>query len=166
MSAFTLQQGALDEARLSRELAHAGAGAQVAFAGRVRNLHDGQAVIRLDYEAVEGLCLKEGALILQEARRRFGLLGVRAVHGLGSMVPGDCAVWVGVLAVHRQEAFSACQWVIDQIKLRLPIWKCEFAPDGSHRWVNCAACAHPADGASPSTSQKADATEAKAPPHV
>jgi molybdopterin synthase catalytic subunit len=142
MSNFQLQDGALDEGQLAAELVHAGAGALVGFAGRVRNHHEGRPVLALDYEALDALCRKEGARVLDEALQRFPVMAVRCVHGLGHMEPGDCAVWVGVLAVHRREAFTAASWIIDEVKRRLPIWKCEHYADGTRQWVNCLACAH------------------------
>jgi molybdopterin synthase catalytic subunit len=54
---------------------------------------------------------------------------------------GECAVWVGVSAPHRDEAFAACRYIIDQVKVRLPIWKKEHYTDGHSGWVNCERCA-------------------------
>jgi len=51
-------------------------------------------------------------------------------------------VWIGVTAEHREAAFKACQYIIDEIKVRLPIWKKEHYTDGSSEWVNCRECAH------------------------
>jgi molybdopterin synthase catalytic subunit len=54
---------------------------------------------------------------------------------------GDCAVWVGVTARHRDEAFQACRYIIDAVKVRLPIWKKEYYTNGDSGWVNCERCA-------------------------
>jgi molybdopterin synthase catalytic subunit len=54
---------------------------------------------------------------------------------------GDCAVVVVVTAPHRQEAFSGCRYIIDEVKQRLPIWKKEHYADGKSEWVNCQSCA-------------------------
>jgi molybdopterin synthase catalytic subunit len=139
--AFTLGVEPLDPAALARELEHVGAGALVVFEGRVRDVNEGRAVLRLDYEAYEELALPEGGRILAAAVQRFHLLGARATHRTGSLELGEAAVWVGVLAGHRGEAFEACRWIIDEIKQRLPIWKREHYADGGRAWVRCEACA-------------------------
>ena len=59
----------------------------------------------------------------------------------GLLEIGDCAVWVGVCSEHRDEAFRACRYVIDEIKHRLPIWKKEHYVNGDSGWVNCERCA-------------------------
>lgn len=151
MSGFALATEPIDPARLASELAHAGAGALVVFEGRVRDHNEGRAVLRLEYEAYEELARREGGRILAEATARFSLLGARAVHRSGTLELGEAAVWVGVLAGHRGEAFMACRWIIDEIKQRLPIWKREHYADGGRAWVRCETCAsglHHGHGAS------------------
>lgn len=140
MSAFALSVAPLDPAALARELQHSGAGALVVFEGRVRDENEGRAVLSLDYEAYETLCLAEGERILGEAVAGHGLLAARCVHRTGALQLGECAVWVGALAGHRGEAFAACRGIIDEIKRRLPIWKREHYLDGSAAWVRCEAC--------------------------
>jgi adenylyltransferase/sulfurtransferase len=141
MTRFSLTTTAVDTATRSRETQHAGAGALVIFEGRVRNENEGRAVLRLEYEAYEALCLKEGERILCEAIERFSLLDASCVHRTGALQLGEVAVWVGTLAAHRGEAFDACRWIIDEIKMRLPIWKREHYVDGEACWVRCQACA-------------------------
>lgn len=99
----------------------------------------------LEYEAYGELAKKEAQKILQEASQRFSVLNARCVHRIGTLAVADMAVWVGVTSVHRDEAFQACRYIIDEVKKRVPIWKKEHYIDGSSSWVNCAACA--ADGA-------------------
>jgi molybdopterin synthase catalytic subunit len=128
-----------DELRDS--LIDAGAGAYCGFEGWVRNVNEGHAVLRLEYEAYEPLAIREGETILDEARQRFSLRHAQCVHRTGLLEIGDCAVWVGVSAPHRDEAFLACRYIIDQLKVRLPIWKKEHYADGHSGWVNCERCA-------------------------
>lgn len=111
------------------------AGALVVFEGRVRDRADGRTVSGLTYEAHETLAVKEGELILAEALARYAVQGAAAVHRVGHLAVGECAVWVGVCAEHRADAFSACRFVIDEIKLRLPIWKQERYSTGEAAWV-------------------------------
>lgn len=136
-----LTTGAIDPAALRRELADPAAGGYAAFEGWIRNHNEGHAVLRLEYEAYEPLCVSEGDAVLAEARERFDILGAHCVHRHGLLEIGDCAVWVGVSAAHRDAAFLACRYVIDQVKVRLPIWKKEHYADGNSGWVNCERCA-------------------------
>jgi sulfur-carrier protein adenylyltransferase/sulfurtransferase len=133
---FVLQTGVLDPAALAAAMADPRAGALVAFEGLVRNHHDARAVTGLAYEAFPAMAAAEGNQVLDEAIRRFGVLDARAVHRLGPLRIGDRAIWVGVTAAHRQEAFLACRWIMDRIKEVVPIWKKEAFRDGSSAWVN------------------------------
>lgn len=133
---FRITASPLDVAALGRELLDARAGACVSFEGRVRNRNDHREVDALEYEAYVELAEKEGAKILAEARTRFGVLGAACVHRIGQLHIGDLAVWVGVTAAHRGEAFDACRYIIDQTKVRVPIWKKEHYTSGSSAWIN------------------------------
>ncbi|MBI5091893.1 MAG: molybdenum cofactor biosynthesis protein MoaE [Candidatus Hydrogenedentes bacterium] len=138
---FLLSAERIDTAQLKRALENPGAGACVTFEGWVRNNNEGKTVLRLEYEAYEDLALKEGARILAEALDKFGLLGATCVHRTGCLEIGELAVWVGVSAAHRDEAFAACRYIIDEVKSRVPIWKKEHYADGESGWVNCERCA-------------------------
>jgi molybdopterin synthase catalytic subunit len=137
MAAFSFARTALDPARLAQDLAGPGCGALVTFEGRVRNENDGQPVRALEYEGYEALATKEGERILAEAAYRFAVSRVRCVHRLGLLQVGELAVWVGVSAGHRDAAFAACRYVIDEVKSRVPIWKKEIFASGDSGWVNC-----------------------------
>jgi molybdopterin synthase catalytic subunit len=139
--AFRLSSGPLDTAALRLGALDPSAGGFVAFEGWVRNHHEGRAVLRLAYEAFPALAEKEGARVLAEAVKQFGVVRALCVHRTGELAIGDVAVWVGVSAHHRDEAFRACRYVIDEIKQRVPVWKKEHYADGTSSWVNCAACA-------------------------
>lgn len=135
---FTLQEGPLDRAAissLSEGLASSHAGALVTFEGRVRDTNGGRTVLGLEYDAYPALCLAEGQAILQEALRQPGVIEARCVHRVGRLAIGDVAVWVGVIGGHREEAFRACRFVIDEVKRRVPIWKKERYEDGSTGWI-------------------------------
>lgn len=132
---------AIDTSFLQRSLENPGAGGYCAFEGWVRNENEGHTVERLEYEAYEPLAVAEGAKVLAEARQRFPYLEARCVHRVGLLEIGECAVWVGVAAKHRDEAFKACRYIIDEIKHRLPIWKKEHYVNGDSGWVNCERCA-------------------------
>jgi molybdopterin synthase catalytic subunit len=123
------------------ELRDPRAGAYVSFEGWVRNHQHGRPVLRLEYEAYADLALKEGGRILEEARERFRLYNAACVHRTGALAIGDAAVWVGAVSAHRDAAFDACRYIIDEVKVRVPIWKKEYYEDGYSGWVNCENCA-------------------------
>lgn len=127
--------------KLRDELVDRGAGAYVGFEGWIRNQNDGQEVLRLEYEVYEPIAIKEGEKVIEKARSKFPLLHVECVHRAGLLEIGECAVWVGVTSAHRDEAFAACRYIIDMVKVRLPIWKKEHYVEGHSGWVNCERCA-------------------------
>ena len=121
-------------------------GGYASFEGWVRNHNDGEQVARLEYEIYAPLALAEGARIIAEAQQRFAIGKALAVHRGGLLEIGECAVWVGVSAAHRDAAFAACRYIIDAAKQRLPIWKKEHYLNGDSGWVNCERCAQPHAG--------------------
>lgn len=135
-SRFSLLDTAIDVGTERRALDHAAAGAYASFEGWVRNHNDGRAVLRLDYQAYAPLAGSEGEAILAEAVARFAVREARCVHRIGRLAIGDLAVWVGVSADHRDAAFAACRWIIDEIKRRVPIWKNEHYADGESGWLH------------------------------
>jgi molybdopterin synthase catalytic subunit len=139
--AFSFARTPIDPGRERLELADFSAGGYAAFEGWVRDHNEGHVVVRLDYEAFEPLALREGQRILDEAVAKFGVRKAACVHRIGSLALGEIAVWVGVSAAHRAEAFAACRYVIDEVKHRVPIWKKEFYASGDSGWVNCERCA-------------------------
>lgn len=139
---FAVSRSPIDPSEWASRVDDPAAGALVVFEGRVRNHADGRAVRSLTYEAYDALAVKEGERILAEALERFPILRAVCVHRAGDLAIGECAVWLGVTAAHRAEAFEACRHIIDQIKHRVPIWKKELFVDGDSGWVNCHGCAH------------------------
>jgi len=115
---------------------HSQAGGFVSFEGKVRNHAQGRSVIHLEYEAYPEMATAQGNELVHEAMERFGLLDARVTHRLGTLNIGDTAVVVQAAAAHRREAFEACEWIMDQIKWRVPIWKRETYADGVSEWVH------------------------------
>ncbi|ANO50780.1 molybdenum cofactor biosynthesis protein MoaE [Woeseia oceani] len=138
---MTMVESTIDPEQLRTALLDQAAGAYAGFEGWIRNHNDGQSVLRLEYEAYAPLAVKEGERVIQEAMAKFDVLHARCVHRSGLLEIGDCAVWVGVSAAHRDAAFDACRYIIDQVKVRLPIWKKEHYTNGDSGWVNCERCA-------------------------
>jgi len=138
---FRFSSSALDPESLRTELADPTCGGYTAFEGWVRNHNEGREVRHLEYEAFAELAIREGERIIDEACARFGVDSARCVHRVGDLALGELAVWVGVSARHRDEAFKACRYIIDEVKHRVPIWKKEHYVDGDSGWVNCERCA-------------------------
>jgi sulfur-carrier protein adenylyltransferase/sulfurtransferase len=149
MSAFRFSSIAVDPQSLREQLADPTAGGFAAFEGWVRNHNEGHAVVRLEYEAFEALASLEAERIITEATARFGIVRAACVHRVGTLAIGELAVWVGVSARHRAEAFAACRYIIDELKHRVPIWKKEHYVNGDSGWVNCERCAAAAHAPDP-----------------
>jgi adenylyltransferase/sulfurtransferase len=146
VTAFRFSRVAIDATPLRARLADPACGAYASFEGWVRDHNEGRRVRELTYEAFEPLAVKEGERILAEAVGRFGIEHAECIHRIGTLGIGELAVWVGVSARHRDEAFRACRYIIDEVKHRVPIWKKEQYDNGDSGWVNCDRCAHPAPG--------------------
>jgi molybdopterin synthase catalytic subunit len=113
-------------------------GAVASFVGLVRDHHGGRKVQRLEYSAYEPMAEAECARIVAEAEARWPVR-VLLEHAIGQLGIGDVAVAVAVGGAHRDEAFAACRYVIEEVKRRVPIWKKEFYADGTVEWVGAGA---------------------------
>ena len=136
MPRFQLADTPFDIATLRAQLLDDRVGGYASFEGWVRNHNDGRAVHGLRYEAYAGLAESEGAKILDEARARFDIIDAQCVHRIGDLSIGELAVWVGVSAAHRNAAFAACRFIIDEVKARVPIWKRERYVEGDAGWLH------------------------------
>ncbi len=116
-----------------RELS-ANIGAVATFTGLVRELQDGQTIKSLFLEHYPGMTERSLDKILVEAQQRWPLLDATVVHRVGTLVPGDQIVFVGVSSSHRGAAFAACEFIMDFLKTRAPFWKKCLLQNGEH-WV-------------------------------
>ena len=132
---FQLSSTPLENCDLRAGLASDRGGAFNCFEGRVRNHNDGKTVLALELEAYPSLCKKEAEKIFQEVKRKFDVIAVNCFHRVGKLDVGEMAVWVGVVAAHRDDSFKACRYIIDEVKSRLPIWKKEYYESGSSDWI-------------------------------
>ncbi|KDU94501.1 hypothetical protein GLUCORHAEAF1_13495 [Komagataeibacter rhaeticus AF1] len=137
MSDFIMADAPVDISALRRALMVPEAGGFCSFEGWVRETNEGQTVSGIDYNAVVPLALTEGQAIVQEVKQRFAICRATAMHRTGYLPVGETAVWIGVSAAHRDAAFSACRYIIDEIKQRVPIWKKEHYASGEVGWVPC-----------------------------
>jgi len=101
----------------------AGMGASVSFTGVVRDREDGAPITAIEYEAFTRMVEHQFNLLFDEIERRWPVESVRLTHRLGHVGVGEASLWVEVVAPHRAEAFAASQWLIDEMKRVVPIWK-------------------------------------------
>jgi molybdopterin synthase catalytic subunit len=109
-------------------------GGVASFLGTVRNHHQGRQVLRLEYSAYNPMAEAECARIVAEAEARWDV-SIVLQHRIGTLEIGDIAVAIAAASAHRDEAFLACRYVIEEVKQRVPIWKREVYVDGSVDWV-------------------------------
>ena len=121
-------------ARLERAIEHPGDGGVVTFRGIVRDSSRGKRVRYLEYDAYPEMAERELATIAAEVERRWRTDHIALVHRIGRLEIGECSVVVAVACPHRAEAFEACRYAIDTLKMTVPIWKKEVAEDGEE-WV-------------------------------
>lgn len=136
MTRFALADAPFEIAPLRARLLRAEAGAYASFEGWVRDHNEGRRASGLRYEAYAALAETEGSRIVDEALARFAIADAACVHRVGDLDVGDLAVWVGVSAAHRDAAFAACRWIIDETKARVPIWKHERYVEGDAAWLH------------------------------
>lgn len=112
-----------------------GAGAVNVFIGTVRDTALNKKVVWLEYEAYESMAVLETRKIIDEAAGRWELLGCGISHRVGTLKPGEVAVVVAVATKHRRASFEACQYIIDKLKEKVPIFKKEVFEDGAE-WIS------------------------------
>ncbi|HEU5171215.1 MAG TPA: molybdenum cofactor biosynthesis protein MoaE [Gemmatimonadales bacterium] len=147
----------LELGRLVTRVSAPGRGGIACFLGVVRDQQGGRAVARLDYSAYEPMAEAECERIVTEARGRWNA-EVALEHRLGRLEIGEAAVAIAAAAAHRDAAFAACRYAIEQVKQRVPIWKREEYVDGGVEWVNPQAVGRP-DGPTAGVPEPATQTE-------
>ena len=110
-------------------------GAVCSFIGTVRDRNDGSAVASMELEHYPGMTEKAIEAMIDEAHRRFDILGARVIHRVGLLQPLDQIMMVAVISAHRGESFQACEFLMDYLKTQAPFWKKEDTPEGA-RWVD------------------------------
>jgi molybdopterin synthase catalytic subunit len=98
-------------------------GAVVYFLGVVRGSEGDKAIRAIEYEAFDRMVERQFNLLFDEIEKRWPIESVRLVHRIGMVKVNEPSLWVEVVAPHRGEAFAACQWLIDEMKQVVPIWK-------------------------------------------
>lgn len=109
-------------------------GAIVTFTGLVRDFNQDSSVSSIQLEHYPGMTEKSLMAITTQARRSWELGQIRIIHRIGNIESSEQIVFVGVTAKHRKNAFEACQFIMDYLKNKAPIWKQESTPNGM-KWV-------------------------------
>ena len=112
-------------------------GADLIFLGKVRDHSLMKKVLFLEYEAYESMAENLIGSFIQEARARWKIDGIKALHRLGKVKLGEIAVLIEVQSAHRDEAYQASRFLIESIKHQVPIWKKEYFEDGTTEWSLC-----------------------------
>ena len=131
----TISEQALDEDEVAARVEGPDAGGVVSFVGRVRDHARGHSIEHLEYEAYPAMAEREMEKIVDEAAEKWPGTRVAIAHRVGHLEIGDAAVVVVAASAHRAEAFEACRFAIDTLKVTVPIWKREVATDGAY-WVD------------------------------
>lgn len=98
-------------------------GAVIYFLGVVRETEEGKPISAIDYEAFQKMAEHQFNCIFDQVEQRWQISSIRLVHRVGKVKAGEPSLWVEVVAPHRGEAFAACQYLIDEMKRVVPIWK-------------------------------------------
>ena len=130
-----VQSGAIDVAEIEERVVASHRGAVVSFIGLVRDHHQGRSVHALEYDAYGPMAVKTLRDIVAEAESRWQVEAA-VVHRVGLLQIGEAAVVIATASAHRSEAFAACQYIIDALKARVPIWKREHYTEGQPQWVS------------------------------
>jgi molybdopterin synthase catalytic subunit len=119
-----IQREVIDEAALQnqREIS-SGMGAVIYFLGVVREQEGSATISAIDYEAFEKMAVHQFNNIFDEVEKRWPIESVRLIHRIGIVKVNEPSLWVEVIAPHRGEAFAACQFLVDEMKKLVPIWK-------------------------------------------
>ena len=112
-----------EAALLSQRAMSPGMGAAIYFVGVVREMEENAAISAIEYEAFQRMVEHQFELIFQQIEKRWPIESVRLVHRIGVVRVNEPSLWVEIVAPHRGEAFAACQWLIDEMKRVVPIWK-------------------------------------------
>jgi molybdopterin synthase catalytic subunit len=123
-SQVTITTEPINEAAMFAQRAmSAEVGAAVYFLGLVRGTEGNASIKALEYETFQRMAEHQLQLLCDAVAKRLPLEGIRLVHRVGAVKVGEASLWIEVTARHREEAFAACQWLIDEMKRVVPIWK-------------------------------------------
>jgi molybdopterin synthase catalytic subunit len=131
-----LTHDVIDYTALTESVRSDQAGAVVLFLGTVREMTNGRQTTALDYDAYPEMAEAKITELINEAREKWPIEQVGVIHRLGHLQLGDISVAVALSCPHRHQAFEAGRFLIDELKVRVPIWKKENWSDGTTEWVH------------------------------
>lgn len=131
-----LTREAIDYTGLTESVRSHQSGAVVLFLGTVREMTEGRQTVALDYDAFPEMAEAKMAELIDTAKAKWPIDKVGIIHRLGHLELGDISVALAVSCPHRKQAFEAGQFLIDELKVVVPIWKKENWADGSTEWVH------------------------------
>jgi len=121
---LVITSDAIREADLvSRRVMSDQMGAVVYFSGVVRGMEDARPIKAIEYEAFDKMARHQFGLLFDQIEQRWPIESIRVVHRIGKIMTNETSLWVEIIAPHRGEAFAACQFLIDEMKRVVPIWK-------------------------------------------
>lgn len=121
---LTITSAPIDESALvSQRTMSSGMGAAIYFTGVVRGSEDESPIKAIEYEAFQKMVEHQFGLLFDQMEIRWPIESVRLVHRIGVVKVNEPSLWVEIISPHRGEAFAACQWLIDEMKRVVPIWK-------------------------------------------
>lgn len=132
----SLVRAPIDPISIVRSVSNPGNGAVLLFLGAVRQVNEGRDVTGIDYAAYEAMAMRELDAIVTEGAAKFGTDDIAVQHRLGELAVEDVSVAIAVGHPHRDTAYAASRWVIEELKRRVPIWKREHYTDGAREWVD------------------------------
>jgi molybdopterin synthase catalytic subunit len=128
--------GSIDIGGMIQEVASARHGATAIFVGTVRSVNEGREVREIEYTAYEEMAEREMSAILAEAGRQYEGAALVAEHRIGMLAVGEASIVIAAAHERRGCALDALRYAIDQMKVRVPVWKREVYTDGSQSWVD------------------------------
>ena len=130
-----LRDDSLDAGAIAARIRSDLDGGLVVFEGVVRSQSRGKEVRALVYEAYGSMAQRQMEQLAEEASKRWPISNIAVVHRVGTLQVGETSVVIAVSAPHRAEAFDACEWLIDELKRTVPIWKKEIYSQGE-AWID------------------------------
>jgi molybdopterin synthase catalytic subunit len=117
-----------------RKVFSAESGASVIFIGTVRKRSRGREIENLEYEAYEEMALREFSKIADEVKEKWSITRVGIAHRIGKLKPGEVTLVIAVSAPHREDAYQASRYIIEELKKTVPVWKKEVW-EGGEEWI-------------------------------
>lgn len=129
-------QAPIDLLALVARVQDAGVGAIATFVGTVREHNDGRAVSGIDYEAYEPMATQELERVVAEVHARWPSVRCAVAHRVGTLIVGEASVAIACADARRAPSMDAMRFLIETLKVRVPIWKREHYVDGTREWVD------------------------------